>query len=242
MDADVLKIENRGAVQILTLNRPNKLNALNADLVHALTDALEAAQANDDVVVIILAGAGRAFSAGADTSVPRPLTAENRRNLIKHGDVNIALTKLFGRIDKPIIAAVHGYALGAGAGLAFGSDMVVAAESAKFGYPELKAGLAATSVTAQAVHLMGRKVAFELLTVCDNMLPARAYELGLVNRVVPDDKLMDEAMALAERLTAWVPEQLWMTKRTFHRAISLLPEAALEMARDTAVMMGKFPK
>jgi len=242
MDADVLKIENRGPVRILTLNRPNKLNALNADLVHALTDALTDAQADDSVVVLILAGAGRAFSAGADTSVPRPLTAENRRNLIKHGDVNIALTKLFGRIDKPIIAAVHGYALGAGAGLAFGSDMVVAAESAKFGYPELKAGLAATSVTAQAVHLMGRKVAFELLTVCDNMLPARAYELGLVNRVVPDDKLMDEAMALAERLCAWVPEQLWMTKRTFHRALSLLPEAALEMARDTAVMMGKFPK
>jgi enoyl-CoA hydratase len=76
-----------------------------------------------------------------------------------------------GRVDKPIIAAVHGYALGAGAGLAFGSDLVVAAESARFGYPELKAGLAATTVTAQAVHLMGRKVAFELLTLCDNMLP-----------------------------------------------------------------------
>ena len=239
---DVLLTEKHGTVTVLTLNRPTKLNALNADLVHALTDALEAAHDDNDVSVVVLAGAGRAFCAGADTSVPRPLTAENRRNLIRHGDHNVALTKLLGRIDKPIIAAVHGYALGAGCGLAFGSDMVVAAESARFGYPELKAGLAATSVTAQAVHLMGRKVAFELLTMCENMLPARAYELGLINRIVPDDQLMTEAMAMAQKLAGWNPEFLAMTKRTFSRALALPPDQALEMARDTAVMMGRFPK
>ena len=239
---DVLLTEKHGTVTVLTLNRPTKLNALNADLVHALTDALEAAHDDNDVSVVVLAGAGRAFCAGADTSVPRPLTAENRRNLTRHGDHNVALTKLLGRIDKPIIAAVHGYALGAGCGLAFGSDMVVAAESARFGYPELKAGLAATSVTAQAVHLMGRKVAFELLTMCENMLPARAYELGLINRIVPDDQLMTEAMAMAQKLAGWNPEFLAMTKRTFSRALALPPDQALEMARDTAVMMGRFPK
>jgi enoyl-CoA hydratase/carnithine racemase len=240
MDEVVLQ-ETRGAVRILTMNRPAKLNALNAELVHALTDALLAAQDDRTVSVVVLAGAGRAFCAGADTSVPRPLTAENRANLIKHGDANIALTKLLARVDKPIIAAVHGYALGAGCGLSFGSDLVVAAESARFGYPELKAGLTASSVTAHAVHLMGRKVAFELLTLCENMVPSRAYELGLVNRVVPDDRLMDEAMAIAEKLAGWNPEFLWQTKRTFHRAASLEPERALEMARDIAVMMGRLP-
>jgi enoyl-CoA hydratase/carnithine racemase len=239
---DVLLSEQRGAVRILTLNRPAKLNALNADLVHALTNALLAVQDDDGVSVVILAGAGRAFCAGADTSVPRPFTAENRPTLIRHGDRNIALTKLLARTDKPIIAAVHGYALGAGCGLALGSDMVVAAESARFGYPELKAGLAATSVTAQAVHLMGKKIAFELLTLCENMLPQRAYELGMVNRVVPDDRLMDEAMAIAERLAGWNRDQLTQTKRTFHRAAALGPEQALDMARDVAVMMGRFPK
>jgi enoyl-CoA hydratase len=239
---DILLTESRGAVRLLTLNRPAKLNALNADLVHALTDALLAAQDDDVVSVIILAGAGRAFCAGADTSVPRPLTAENRPNLIRHSDANIALTKLLPRVDKPIIAAVHGYALGAGCGLAFGSDLTVAAESARFGYPELKAGLTASTVTAQAVHLMGRKVAFELLTLCENMLPQRAYELGMVNRVVPDDRLMDEAMAMAEKLAGWNPEFLSQTKRTFHRAVSMSPEQALEMARDVSVMMGRFPK
>src|ERR1700761_1705281 len=198
---DVLEVEAHGAVRLLRLNRPAKLNALNAGLVHALTDALEAVQDDDGVSVVVLAGAGRAFCAGADTSSPRPLTAETRPNLIKHGDRNIALTKLLARVDKPIIAAVHGYALGAGCGLAFGSDLVVAAESARFGYPELKAGLTASTVTAQAVHLMGRKVAFELLTLCENILPQRAYALGLVNRVVADDQLLDAAMAMAEKLS-----------------------------------------
>jgi enoyl-CoA hydratase/carnithine racemase len=239
---DVLLSETRGAVRLLTLNRPAKLNALNADLVHALTAALLGVQDDDAVSVVILAGAGRAFCAGADTSVPRPLTAENRRNLVKHGDHNIALTNLLARVDKPIIAAVHGYALGAGCGLALGSDLVVAAESARFGYPELKAGLTASTVTAQAVHLMGRKVAFELLTLCENMMPQRAYELGMVNLVVPDNKLIDAAMAMAEKLAGWNQEFLTQTKRTFHRAAALAPEPALEMARDIAVMMGRFPK
>lgn len=238
----VLLTETRGAVRLLTLNRPAKLNALNAELVLALTDALLAAQADNEVSVVVLAGAGRAFCAGADTSVPRPLTAVNRPNLIRHGDANIALTKLLARVDKPIIAAVHGYALGAGCGLALGSDLTVAAESARFGYPELRAGLTASTVTAQAVHLMGRKVAFELLTLCDNMLPQRAYDLGLVNRVVPDASLHDEAMAMAEKLAGWNKEFLWQTKRTFHRAAALAPEQALEMARDIAVMMGRLPE
>jgi enoyl-CoA hydratase/carnithine racemase len=241
MSDDVLLKDDRGAVRVLTLNRPAKLNALNADLVHALTDALLAAQSDDNVIVIVLNANGRAFCAGADTSTPRPLTVENRPNLIRHGDTNIALTKLLGRIDKPIVAAVHGYALGAGCGLAFGSDMVVAAESARFGYPELKAGLTATTVTAQAVHLMGRKVAFEFMTLCENMEPKRAYELGLVNRVVPDANLMEEAMTIANKLAGWNKQFLWQTKRTFHRAISLNMEQALEMARDVSVMMGRIP-
>jgi len=241
MADDVLLVETRGAVRLLTLNRPAKLNALNAELVHALTDALLAVQADDGVSVVVLAGAGRAFCAGADTSVPRPLTAGNRPNLIRHGDANIALTRLLARVDKPIIAAVHGYALGAGCGLALGSDLTVAAESARFGYPELRAGLTASTVTAQAVHLMGRKVAFELLTLCENMLPQRAYELGMVNRVVPDAELLTAAIAMAEKLAGWNKEFLWQTKRTFHRAASLALDQALEMARDVAVMMGRFP-
>ena len=161
--------------------------------------------------------------------------------MLQHGDANIALTKLLARTDKPIIAAVHGFALGAGCGLAIGSDLVVAAESALFGYPELKIGIPASTVTGHLVHLAGRKIAFELLTLCENIGPQRAFELGLVNRVVPDAELLPAAMAMAERLAGWDRDALWQTKRLFHRATALTPEQSLEMARDIAVMMGRFP-
>jgi len=239
MDQLVLT-ENRGAVRILTMNRPEKLNALNGDLAQALIDALAAAQEDDDVAVLILAGAGRAFCAGADISAARPLTAETRRGNIRHSDRNVTLFKQLARTDKPIIAAVHGYALGAGCALAIGSDLAVAAESARFGYPELKRGLAATTVSAHAVHLLGRKIAFELLTLCENLEPQRALELGMVNRVVPDAALMEIAMAMAETLAGWNHDALWQTKRVFQRAAMMHPEASLEMARDTAVMMGRL--
>jgi enoyl-CoA hydratase/carnithine racemase len=242
MEEEILLVETRGAVRLLTMNRPKKLNALNHDLIRALTEALLAAQRDDAVAAVILAGAGRAFCPGMDTSAPRVLTAESRKALVQSADDSIALFKLLARIDKPVIAAVHGYALGAGCGLALGSDLVVAAESARFGYPELRAGLTASTVTAHAVHVMGRKIAFELLTLCENITPQRAYELGLVNRVVPDDQLLPAALAMAEIIAKWNPEFVGQTKRTFHRAASLDIEQALEMARDISVVMARLPQ
>ena len=239
---EVLLIESRGAVRLLTLNRPKKLNALNGDLIKALTEALLAAQHDDAISAVILAGAGRAFCPGMDTSTPRVLTMESRRELVRHADDSIELFKLLARIDKPIIAAVHGYALGAGCSLALGADLVVAAESARFGFPELRAGLTASTVTAHAVHVMGRKIAFELLTLCENITPQRAYELGLVNRVVPDDQLLPTAMGMAEIIAKWNPEFVGQTKRTFHRAASLDIDRALEMARDISVVMARLPQ
>lgn len=242
MEEQVLLVETRGAVRLLTLNRPRKLNALNADLLEALTEALLAVQHDDAIGAVVIAGAGRAFCPGMDTSSPRLLTTENRKDLVRHADDSIGLFKLMARIDKPIIAAVHGYALGAGCSLALGSDLVVAAESARFGFPELRAGLTASTVTAHAVHVMGRKIAFELLMLCENITPQRAYELGLVNRVVPDDQLLPAALAMAEVIAKWNPEFVGQTKRTFHRALSLDFEQALEMAGDISVMMARLPQ
>lgn len=239
---EVLLIENRGAARLLTLNRPTKLNALNAELVQALSDALRAAQAEDGVSVVILAGSGRAFCAGMDTSTPRVLTPDSRRNLVRHGDDSIALFNLLTRVDKPIIAAVHGYALGAGCSLALGSDLVIAAESARFGYPELKAGLTASTVSAHAAHVMSKKIALELLLLCENITPQRAYELGLVNRVVPNDQLQPAALAMAETIAKWNGEFVAQTKRTFHRAASLDIEQAMEMARDISILMARLPQ
>ena len=238
---EVLLVESRGAIRLLTLNRPKKLNALDGDLIKALTEGLLAAQHDSAVAAVVLAGSGRAFCPGMDTSSPRVLTTESRKNLVRHADESIALFKLLTHIDKPIIAAVHGYALGAGCSLALGSDLVVAAESARFGFPELRAGLTASTVTAHAVHVMSRKIAFELLTLCENITPQRAYELGLVNRVVPDDQLMPTALGMAEVIAKWNPEFVGQTKRTFHRAASMDIDQALEMARDISVMMARLP-
>ncbi|MGD9883716.1 MAG: enoyl-CoA hydratase/isomerase family protein, partial [Reyranella sp.] len=208
----------------------------------ALSDALGAAQTDDGVSELILAGSGRAFCAGMDTSTPRVLTTENRRDLVRHADDSVALFNLLARIDKPIIAAVHGYALGAGCSLAFGSDLVVAAESARFGYPELKAGLTASTVSAHAAHVMSKKIALELLLLCENITPQRAYELGLVNRVVANDQLQTAALAMAETIAKWNGEFVAQTKRTFHRAASLDIEQAMEMARDISVLMARLPQ
>jgi enoyl-CoA hydratase/carnithine racemase len=242
MEEEVLLVETRGAVRLLTLNRPKKLNALNADLVKALTDALLAVQHDDAVAAVVITGTGRAFSPGMDTSVPRVLTTESRKGLVRHADESIRLFKLLAKIDKPTIAAVHGYALGAGCSLALGCDLVVAAESARFGFPELRAGLTASTVTAHAVHMMGRKIAFELLMLCENITPQRAYELGLVNRVVPDGQHLETALGMAEIIAKWNPEFVGQTKRTFHRAASLEFERAMEMAGDISIMMARLPQ
>jgi enoyl-CoA hydratase/carnithine racemase len=241
MEEDVLLVETRGAVRLLTLNRPKKLNALNADLLMALAEALHAVQHDHSVSAVVINGTGRAFCPGMDTSAPRVMTTESRKDLVRHADESVELFKLLSRIDKPIIAAVHGYALGAGCSLALGCDLVVAAESARFGFPELKAGLTASTVTAHAVHMMSRKIAFELLLLCEHITPQRAYELGLVNRVVADDQLLPTAMGMAEMIAKWNPEFVGQTKRTFHRAAALDLDKALDMARDISVMMARLP-
>ncbi|MBS0224042.1 MAG: enoyl-CoA hydratase/isomerase family protein [Proteobacteria bacterium] len=241
MEEEVLLTETRGAVRLLTLNRPKKLNALDAALLKALTDALLAAQNDESVSVVIIAGAGRAFCPGMDTSAPRLLTAENRKHLVRKADESVGLFKLLARLEKPVIASVHGYALGAGCNLALGCDLVVAAESARFGFPELRAGLTASTVAAHAAHVMGRKIALELLMLCDNITPQRAYELGLVNRLVPDGQQLETAMAMAETIAKWNPEFVGQTKRTFYRAASLDFEHALDMASDISVLMARLP-
>jgi enoyl-CoA hydratase/carnithine racemase len=167
---------------------------------------------------------------------------ESRKELVRHADGSTNVFKLLARIDKPIIAAVHGYALGAGCSLALGCDLVIAAESARFGFPELRAGLTASTVTAHAVHVMGRKIAFELVMLCDSITPQRAYEHGLVNRVVPDGHQLETAPGTAEIMARWNPEFVSQTKRTFHRAASLDFEQAMDMARDISVMMARLPQ
>ncbi len=238
--SNTVLIEDHGPVRKLTLNRPEKLNAMNAELVAALTAAVQTAGTDDTVAVLILTGAGRAFSAGADISKSERPEAPSGRQTMARAKHGTALYRAFLESTKPIVAAVHGYVLGGGCNMAMCSDMVVAADNAVFGYPELKVGLAATAVTPPLVHQIGRKAAFELLTLCENINPERALALGMINRIVPVDHLMDEAMRMAEQLSGFNHDAIWMTKRTIQRAAAMTPLEAMDMASDASLVMNIY--
>lgn len=232
--------ENRGAVRLLTMNRPDKMNAINGALSADLKAALAAADADDSVAAVVLTGDGRAFSAGADMKEAQTHAGRSQRGNIQASGGSTALYDAIMGIDKPVIAAVRGYALGGGCALVMASDIVVAGESAILGYPEVKRGLAATAVSPTLVAQIGRKWASELLLLCENISAARAAEIGLVNRVVPDGDVVETAMAMAETLAGFNHDALWMTKRMIRRSADLSLGQAHGLARDSMLVMRGF--
>jgi enoyl-CoA hydratase/carnithine racemase len=240
MMADEILQETHGSIRRLTMNRPDKLNAMNAALVDGMVDALDEAERDDAVAVIVIAGAGRAFSAGADIRGGGSDEPTTPRDVLAGSNRTLGMYKKLLEGNKPIVAEVHGYALGGGCNMAVSSDLVVASENAVFGYPEVKVGLAATAVSPPLVHQIGRKAAFELLTLCENISAARALELGMINRVVGNEELTERAMAIAEHLAAFDHDALWMTKQTIRRSADMAIGPALEMARDASLGMKIF--
>jgi len=217
-----------------TLNRPEKLNALSTSLTESLLGALEAGDADAGVHVIVLTGAGRAFCTGADIGEFKDLSGERAE---RRGELTMRLHGVFSRVKKPIIAAVRGAALGGGAGLALASDLVVASTTAKFGYPEIRHGILPAIVMANLLRQVGRKAAFELVATGEAVGAERALALGMVNRVVKDEGLMDETMRLAESLAARQPETLFALKLLFHGVADKSLEAGLEEGRRANVAM-----
>lgn len=201
----------------LTLNRPAKLNALSGGLVGALDAAIAAATDDPEVRVIVLEGAGRAFSSGYD------LTEEAEGGIagpVAWRDalaVDVAATLRILDCPKPVIAQVHGYALAGGLELAMACDLVVAAEGTRFGEPEIRYGSA--PVTLLMPYLVGQKKTRELLLTGDLIDAVEAERIGLINRVVPLDRLAAEVDALADRLARTPPEVMGPTKRMLNRAM-----------------------
>ena len=234
----VLLTEDRGAVRVLTMNRPEKRNALNSELTQGLLDALRKADVDDAVGAVVLTGAGQGFCAGADLSEFKDLqagvAAENRAEL------TMQLHLAFSRISKPVVSAINGHAMGGGAGLAIAADMAVMADSARIGYPEPKHGIVAAIVMANLVRQIGRKAAFELVALGEPVDAQHALELGMVNRVVPAAEVMAHALALAEKLAAVKRPAMAETKRLFHEVADLPLAAALERGRDTNKRMRNF--
>jgi enoyl-CoA hydratase/carnithine racemase len=237
MTDEVLLHQDLGRVRVLTMNRPEKLNALNTALTEALVAWLRQSNQDDAISVIVLTGAGRAFCAGADIGEFKDLTPDHAPRVEHRAQLTMQSHLVFSQIKKPVIAAVRGAAMGGGAGLALASDMVIASKTMKLGYPEIKHGILPAIVLTNLVRQIGRKAAFELVTKGDPLTAARAYELGAINKVVPDDQLMNEALALAESLAAFNPEALFAIKQLFHKVVDVPLAEGLEEGRKANIAM-----
>jgi len=238
----LLLVEDRSAVRILTLNRPEKRNALNSDLTRALLEALRAADRDEAVGSVVLAGAGQGFCAGADLGEFKDLTPENHDLVDARAELTMQLHLAFPKMAKPVVTAVQGAAMGGGAGLAIAGDLAVMAEGAKIGYPETRHGIVAAIVMANLSRQVGRKAAFELVALGEAIDARQALALGMVNRVVPDAELMQEALALAEKLAAVGRPAMATTKRLFHEVADLPLERALERGREANQRMRALRK
>jgi enoyl-CoA hydratase len=237
-----LVIEDDGAVRVLTMNRPQKRNALNLSLSEALFAALREADAAAGVRAIVLTGAGPAFCAGADLSEFAALTSAKAALVERRADITAKLHGVFSQLTKPVVTAINGAAMGGGAGLALAGDIAIMAATARLGYPEVKHGIVASVVMANLLRQAGRKAAFELVATGEAIDAARALALGLVNRVVAPDKLMDDALQSARAMAAVEPQAMAATKTLFYRVAELPFDQALEAGRDMNRRMRAFRK
>jgi crotonobetainyl-CoA hydratase len=214
MSEPAARYDVQGHVAVLTMNRPDAMNAVNAALSTALGEGVERAASDPAVRVLVLTGAGRAFCAGADL---KALAAGEWIGAEGHDDWGFAG---FARhwVDKPVVAAVNGYALGGGTELALACDLVVASEEARFGLPEVRRGLfAAAGGLVRLQRQIPIKRAAEIALTGEPIDATTALDWGLVNRVVPHGEVMTAALALAETVAGNAPTAVRQTKRMLHR-------------------------
>ena len=227
MSFSTLLVNNDNAVRTIAINRPDKLNALNRQVISELHVAFGQAAHDDAVRVIVLTGSGdKAFVAGADIGEMTGMTPVQLRDFSRQGQ---ALMTRIERLGKPEIAAINGFALGGGFELAMGCHLRLAADTAKIGQPEVKLGLIpGFGGTQRLLRLAGRGAALELCLTGDPIDALRAFQLGLVSRVVAAASLANETAALAGKLAALAPQAL----RGVIDAIAYGGEAALDQGLD----------
>ena len=203
MAYDTLTMVVTDRVATITVNRPDKLNALNARVIAELGEAIDEARSNDDVAGVILTGAGRAFVAGADISELEQHGAMATKAVSQRGQ---DVFRRFETSPKPTIAAVNGFALGGGCELAMACHVRLASEAAKFGQPEAKLGLLpGYGGTQRLPRLVGKGRALQLLLTGEIIDAQEAYRIGLANRVVPADQLLPAATAMMQTMIANAP-------------------------------------
>ncbi len=206
-----VKVDRKGPVAILTIDRPEALNALNSQVLSDLDEAISKVEAADDVFAVIVTGAGRSFVAGADIGEMVHFSARDGKQFGVHGgSVFLRLENL----SKPVIAAVNGFALGGGCELSMACDIRLASEKAKFGQPEVGLGITpGFGGTQRLPRIVGLSKAMELILTARVISAAEAKEIGLVSAVYPPEELMDKALELANAICANAPIAVAESKR-----------------------------
>jgi enoyl-CoA hydratase len=206
--------EIRGRVGLITLNRPQALNALNRQLLGELIQELTVLDANPAIGAIVVSGSERVFAAGADI---KEMADASLVEMLHNGFIE--LFDEIGRVKKPLIAAVSGFALGGGCELALSCDMIVASETAQFGQPEINLGvIPGAGGTQRLARVLGKALAMEMVLNNRTLSAEEALQLGLVNHVLPVDRVLDEALALAAEIASRAPLAVRLAKEAVNQA------------------------
>ncbi len=232
--ADLL-VEKKGSILLLTLNRPEALNAFSADMISGLTEEIQKAGKDDSVNCIVLSGAGRAFSAGGDV---KTMGVASGAQVYEHiGRLNECIVAI-QNVEKPVVSVVHGFVAGAGFNLALACDFILAAEETAFVLSFSKVGLISDGGGLYFLpRLLGMQKAKELLFLADPIKVEEAERLGIVNRTVPLEQLQDEAISFAMRLAQGPTKSYASMKKILHESVNKSLEDVLELERLTQTLM-----
>jgi len=231
----------QGGVLTVTLNRPEKKNAIDTPMIAALLGAIERADLDAEVRVVALRGSGADFCAGMDLNEllasADKTVEENRQAALRFGEIFIRIR----RLPKPVVAVVHGRALAGGCGLATACDLLVAAESAKLGYPEVQRGFVPAIVMTLLKRTVGEKVAFDLAATGRILSASEAAELGLVSRVYEDSDFEEQVGEVLRALAASSASALAFTKQQFYQLDGLRFEDGIRLGADVNAVSRTTP-
>ena len=233
MDFDNVIVEKDGALAVVTLNRPQQLNALSYALVKDLSLALQGLDQDDEIRVMIVTGGDKVFAAGADIK-----EMADRGPFDERIQERLAYRDRINKISKPVIAAVSGFALGGGCELAMSCDIIIASETARFGQPEVNLGIIPGSGGTQRLsHALGKYRAMEMVLTGEPLSAAEAERFGLVNRVVPTELLLDEAKNMAKRIAAKPVLAVKAAKEAVLKSANMPLDEGLEFERKSFYML-----
>jgi len=225
-----IKLDKEGEVATITLNRPEKLNLLSRGMISELGEGVEELARDEDIRVVVITGAGeRAFTAGIDVNEMKDLEVLSAKGFIRKLHYTI---KSVRDLDKIVIAAINGFCLGGGFELAMACDLRIASENAEMGLPEIRVGIPSVIEAALLPSLIGMGRARELLFLGESIRADEAERIGLVNRVVPVDKLRDAVKEVVDRVLSYSPTAVRMQKRVINHWLPSDFEAAIDYSID----------